>query len=189
MQEVALRPVQIRDDVRVEIGQADLVNVRPYEHVQPAAAGQGVLAIAAVDDVRTAVADDAIVVEAAGQVDIRRPDGLQNLDLGIEPDVEAHTGQHGVETFAFVLRRAVDVTVFEQAVAGIVDEIGIVASPAAHVIGTRAAIDDVVSSAAEDEVVKLVAGEVDGRRADVAVDLQLLDLGAGRQGVARVGDT
>src|SRR4051795_5657304 len=151
VEEVALRPVQIRDDVRVEIGQADLVNVRPYKHVQPAAAGQGVLAIAAVDDVRSVVADDAIVVEAAGQVDIRRPDGLQNLDLGIEPDVEAHAGQHGVETLAFVLRRAVDVTVFEQKVAGIVDEIGIFASPAAHVIGTPTAIDDVVPGAAEDE--------------------------------------
>src|SRR3954471_18167591 len=188
VEEVALRPVQIRDDVRVEIGQADLVNVRPYKHVQPAAAGQGVLAIAAVDDVRSVVADDAIVVEAAGQIDIRRPDGLQNLDLGIEPDVEVHAGQYGVETFAFVCRRAVDVTVFEEGVADIIDDIGIVASPAAHVIGSAAAIDDVVSRAAEDEVVELIAGEVDGRRANAAVDLQLLDLRAGRQGVARAGD-
>ena len=81
-----------------------------------------------------------------------------------------------------------DVTVFEQGVADIVDDIGIVAFPAAHVIGTPTAIDDVVSRAAEDEVVKLVAGQVDGRRANAAVDLQLLDLGAGRQGVARAGD-
>ncbi len=112
---------------------------------------------------------------------------MQNLDLGIEPDVEVHAGQHGVETLAFVFRRAVDVTVFEQGVAGIIDDVGVIAAPAVHPVGAGAAVDDVVSFVAVDDVVELVAGEVDGRRAVVVLDVELLDLGAGRQGVAGVG--
>jgi hypothetical protein len=67
VQDVTFRPVQVRDDVRVEIEPADLVDGRPYEHVGAAGAAQRVLAVAAVDDVVAGVADDAIVVDAAGQ--------------------------------------------------------------------------------------------------------------------------
>jgi hypothetical protein len=99
--EHVLRSVEIRDDVGVEIEQADLVDGLPQESVASAAARHGVLAIAAVDDVDTVIADDTIVVEAAGEGDGRRPGGLQNLDLGIEPDIEANAGQYGVEALAF----------------------------------------------------------------------------------------
>ena len=121
------------------------------------------------------------------QVDVRRSGGLQNLDLGIEPDVEVHAGQHGVETFAFVFRRAVDVTVFEQGVAGIVDDVGVVAAPAVHAVGAGTAIDDVVSVVAADLVVELVAGEIDGCRPLMVVGQEPFDLGAGGQGVAHDG--
>ena len=77
--EHVLRGVEVRDDVGVEIEQADLVDGLPQESVAGAAARHGVLAIAAVDDVDTVIADDTIVVEAAGEGDGRRPGGLQNL--------------------------------------------------------------------------------------------------------------
>ena len=73
------RSVEVRDDVGVEIEQADLVDGLPQESVAGAAARHGVLAVAAVDDVDTVIADDTIIVEAAGEGDGRRPDGLQNL--------------------------------------------------------------------------------------------------------------
>ena len=169
-----------------KLNKPNLVDGLPQESVAGAAARHGVLAIAAVDDVDTVIADDTIVVEAAGEGDGRRPGGLQNLDLGIEPDIEAHAGQHGVETLAFVFRRAVYVTVFEQGVAGIVDDVGVVTAPAVHGVGAGAAVDDVVSFVAVYDVVELVAGQVDGGRAVVVLDVELLDLGAGRQGVAGV---
>src|SRR5262245_31643331 len=187
VQHVALRTAVVGDDVRVETEVPDLVDGLPQEGVGAAVAGQGVLAVAAVDDVRGDIADDTIVVEAAGQVDVGQPNGLQNLDLVIEPDVEAYGGQHRVETFALVFGRAVDVTVFEQRVAGIVDDVGVVAAPAHHVVGAGAAVDEVVAVIAVDDVIELVASEIDGIRAVVVLDVELLDLGAGRQHVAGAG--
>ena len=65
-----------------KLNKPNLVDGLPQESVAGAAARHGVLAIAAVDDVDTVIADDTIVVEAAREGDGRRPDGLQNLDLG-----------------------------------------------------------------------------------------------------------
>ena len=56
-----------------KLKQADLVDGLPQESVAGAAARHGVLAIAAVDDVNTVIADDTIVVEAAGESDGPRP--------------------------------------------------------------------------------------------------------------------
>jgi len=104
---------------------------------------------------------------------------LQNLDLGIEPDVEVHAGQHRVETLAFVLRRAVDVTVFEQGVAEIVDDVGVVAAPPVHAVGAGAAVDDVVAFVAVDDVVELVAGRT--ARAELSLTAQWLKPGLAQE--------
>jgi hypothetical protein len=77
------------------------------------------------------------------------------------------------------LRRAVDVTVFEQGVAEIVDDVGVVAAPPVHAVGAGAAVDDVVAFVAVDDVVELVAGRT--ARAELSLTAQWLKPGLAQE--------
>jgi hypothetical protein len=71
------------------------------------------------------------------------------------------------------------VTVFEQGVAGIVDDVGVVAAPTVHGVGAGAAVDDVVSFVAVYDVVELVAGRI--ARAELSLTGQGLKPGSGQE--------
>ena len=76
---------------------------------------------------------------------------------------------------------------FGDRVVGVVDEVGVVAAAADHLVDAAAAVDDVVAVVADDLVAAGVAGQVDRRRAGVVGGLQRLDVGAGRHGPAHAG--
>ena len=105
------------------------------------AAGQRVRAYAAVEGVVAAVAGDDVGVAVAGAVDVGAAGQGQVVDVGAER--EAHRRLHQVGAFAGI---------FGHHVAGVVDQIGVVAGTALHGVGARAAVEDVVAAAADERV-------------------------------------
>ena len=111
------------------------------ERVVAAAAGENVVAGIAGDDVGVAVAG-AVDVAAAGQGQV--------LDIGAERVADRRL--HGVGALADEFRRQV---------AGIVDDVGIVADAAHHGVGAGATIEGVVAAVAGEDVGVTVAGAVE----------------------------
>src|SRR5439155_254501 len=114
------------------------------------AAEHGVGAGTAVDEVGAAVADDAVVQLVAGAGDVGAAGELQFLDIGRECVADA-----GLDCVV------AGVGVFGHGVAGVVDDVGVVARTAGHRVGARLAVDEVGAGVAGDDVVGCVAGGVD----------------------------
>ena len=143
------------DDVGVVAGPADH-RVRPRPPLRHVVAG---------------VAGEDVVGRVAGAVDGARPGQGQVLDLGAE-----RVGQcrlDGVGAAAGELGRHV---------AGVVDDVGVVAVAAGHRVGAGAAVEPVVGGVAGEDVGERVAGAVDRRRAGQD---QVLDVRRQRVGDAR----
>ncbi len=135
------------------------------------AARQRIRACPAVKDVRAAVARDRIGKRVAGAVDVEGAGENQVFDVLTERVTEICLDR--VRTFFSILYHRV---------AGVVDDVGVVARTACHRVGARRPIDDVVAAVAGDRVIEGVAGAVDIRRAG---QLQVLDVGRQRIGHGR----
>ena len=136
---------------------------------------------AAVENVVAAVAGEGVVEAVAGAVDVGAAGQGQVLDVGAERVGDRRL--HRVGAFAERLRHHV---------AGVVDDIGVVADAADQEVGAQAAIERVVASAAGEHVDAAVAGEdvVEGVAGAVDVGAagqgQVLDVGAERVGDRRL---
>src|SRR5262249_26109184 len=93
------------------------------------------------------------------------------LDIGGKNEVGRALDQ--VDTFAGG---------FEDKVAGLIDDVSVVALAAAHVVGAGAAVDHVGSVIAEEIVVERIAGDVEG---GVSQQLAGLDIVGEREGDGR----
>ncbi|CAF0856079.1 unnamed protein product [Rotaria sp. Silwood1] len=155
------------------------------------AAGHDVGARAAVQHVVAAVAGELVGLAVAGAVDVGGAGEDEVLDIGAQREADA--AAHEVRALAHR---------FGHRVAGVVDEVGVVARAAGHLVGTGAAVDEVGAGVAGDRVVQLVAGRAEHVVGDVAgeavvqlvaggVDVagagqhQALDVGAEREADAR----
>nr|GFD56765.1 hypothetical protein [Tanacetum cinerariifolium] len=72
---------------------------------------------------------------------------------------------------------------FDDGVAGVVDDVGVVAQTTLHAVGTQAAVEDVVAVVAGQGIVQAVAG---GLEVGVAEQAQVFDVG--RKGVVDAGE-
>ena len=142
----------------------------------PRLAIENVVAAAAIERVDATAAEDGVGQLVAGQRQAGRAGiGAQELDLLTGPQrvVDA-----GIDRVGAPADRLVD------HIAGVVDKVGVVASPAGHGVGTAPAIENVVAAAAiervdaaaaEDGVGQLVAGQRQAGRSGVgAQELDLL---------------
>jgi hypothetical protein len=128
------------------------------------AADHGVGACAAVQRVGRGVAGERVVQRIAGGVDRRRAGERDVLD--VRGQRVAHRGLDEVGAFADVLGRHV---------AGVVDDVGVVAGAADHRVGTRAAIQRVRRGVSGERVVQRVAGGIDRQHAG---EREVLDVGS-----------
>jgi hypothetical protein len=121
---------------------------------------------AAIEPVRPAVAGERVVERVAGAVDVGGPGQDQVLDIGAE-----RVGERALDRVGALVHQ------FDHRVAGVVDDIGVVAGAARHRVGPGAAVEAVRSAVAGQHVVERVAGAVDvgGAGQD-----QVLDIGAER---------
>ena len=159
------------------------VVVGPAVHrVVAGPAGQRIGADVAVERVVAGPARERVVVEAAvdgvgkivaGAGEAARADEGQGLDVGRQR-VAVEIGLHRVGALARVL---------DHLVAGVVDEVGVVAEPARHGVGAEAAVEPVVAGAAVEQIV--AAEPVEDVGAALAEDL-VLPVGAD-EGVGTVG--
>ena len=78
----------------------------------------------------------------------------ENQVLDVVAQRPIHAGLHRVVAFA---------SAFNNAVAGVVDDVGVVASAASHRVGTDATVEAVASGVASQHVGQFVAGRVDVR--------------------------
>ena len=148
------------------------------ERVRPRAAVHRATARPAVENVRPGIADQIIVQAVAGQVDRigQFPgDRRKPFDLLRVGQHEAHRAVDHVGAAAGRLERPV---------AGIVDQIGVVAFAADHGVGAGLAVELVGAGIADQMVGEVVAGQVE-RRGQLPGDRQqALDLGAVVEAVA-----
>ena len=121
----------------------------------------------AVEDVGVGIADQGVGEDVAGAVD--RGGAGQGEVLESEAEGVGDRALHRVGALAEEL---VD------GVAGIVDDIGVVAEAAAHEVGAEAAVEDIVADVAGEGVGVVIAGAVD--RGD-AGEVEILDIGAERE--------
>ena len=115
-------------------------------HVVAGAAEHGVGTRAAVEEVVAGVAVDqvGVAVAVALQVGI----ALQDQGVHVRRQPEVSRREHRIEAFARVL---------DHLIAGIVDEVHVVAGAAEHGVGTRAAVEEVVAGVAVHQVGVAVA--------------------------------
>ena len=109
-------------------------------------ADHGVGTGAAVEEVVAAVAEDRVCRAVAEALQVGAALQDQGLDVRRQPVVDG--GEDRVVALAGIL---------DHLIAGIVDEIGVVAGAAAHGVGAGAAVEEVVAAVAEDRVRQAVA--------------------------------
>jgi hypothetical protein len=145
---------------------------RLRDHVTDIVDDVGVVAGAAGEDVGAAVAREDVVEAVAGAVDVGAAGQSQILDIGAEGvgDRRLHRVDARVEGF-------------RHHVAGIVNDISVVAETADHGVGTNTAVENIVAAVAGDRVVEPVAGAVDIAAAGQG---QILDIGADGVGDRRL---
>ena len=118
------------------------------------------------------VAGDDVGVAVAGAVDVAAAGQGQVLDVGAERVADRRL--HGVGALADEFRRHV---------AGIVDDVGVVAGAAHHGVGAGAAIEGVVAAVAGEDVGVAVAGAVEVGGPGQG---EVLDVGAEREAHRRL---
>ena len=145
------------------------VVARAAEHrVGTGTAIESIVAAKPGQDIRAAIADEDVVEIVAGTIDVGRPGQRQVLDaaqgMNRVGKAEGDRRLNQVNTVA---------TGLVNHVAGIVDHIGVVARATEHRVGTGTAIQRVVAAKAgqdiraaiaDEDVVEIVAGRVDGAR-------------------------
>ncbi len=112
------------------------------QRVVAAIAGNRVIAVAAIQFVAEAVAQDGVVQGVAAAVE-RAADQLEKLHIG---------GEGGGDRADDPILRAL-VGEFGHHVAGLVDEIAVIAGAAAHLVGAAEAVQRVVAARADEHVV------------------------------------
>ena len=111
------------------------------ESVVAAAASERVVAALAVERVVASVAGDDVGVAVAGTVDVAAASQRQVLDIGAERVADRRLHRVGAR-----------VERFRHHVAGVVDDVGVVAGAADHGVGAGPAVERVVARAAVDQV-------------------------------------
>ena len=141
-----------------------VVDVVDHIGIVAEAAAHAVGAHAAVEDVVPGVTDDRVVEVVAGAVDVSGARQAQALDIGRQRVADSRNHEI-VDTF---------VGVFDYHVAGIVDDVVIVAGAADHRVGAAKATEVVIAAVAGDRIVEIVAIAADG----AAGQGQVLDVNA-----------
>ena len=165
------------DFVTAGIGafERDIAGVVDHVNIVAQAASQGVGAAAAIENIGALVAVDAIVRRVAGAVDVAAAGERQIFQADAQR----------------IRDRAVDTVDagagFDDAVAGVVDHVEVVAAAAGEGVGAAAAIEGVVAAAAGDRVAGGVADDVVGAavaaagNAGHAIEKQVLEPAAERK--------
>ena len=137
-----------RVGARVERLRDHVAGVIDHVGVVAEAADHGVGADAAVEHVVAAVAGDDVGVAIAGAVDVGAAGQGQVLDIGAE-----RVGDRRLHRVGALVER------LRHHVAGIVDDVGVVAGTAAHRVSAGPAVKRVIARAAGDEIVADTTGD------------------------------